>query len=260
MRTGSLSKWERSINTLLIKNKRNFIIKKRNGRRSAIYPSLSDPAKMFAFTYQKTLTKEEMQKIWLFGAVRKSFIKYVTANPKFEIVDNIPPVNKNSSMIKDLKPGQRFNATDASHCYWRMARNLKYITHKLYEPRATEEFKLIRNKALACCATLDKDYIFEMGEYVRTILSEENDYRLPLLYANVRFKSYELMRACMIACGPDHFLKYKIDCIYYLPGRQDEIESIFKANDMLFKTTECTYIGDGYFIEHDAEKDKVKRI
>lgn len=61
------------------------------------------------------------------------------------------------------------------------------------------------------------------------------------------------MNRCMISAGKE-FLKYKTDCVYYMPEKRKIIESIFVANNMLFDTKECIVIDDRYFIEGDNLK------
>lgn len=234
--------FENYVKNFLCYNKKTFHIDRRLGSKKAVW----DEEKNLGGMYRKPMTPEAQRYAWVFSQVKQSFSRYIKKNPKFKVFKPVSSTKKDRARYDKLRKGQRFLATDGSHFYWRMAYHLGYISEKLYTKLCDPEFKLIRNKALACLASATLRDRYVNGEYVDTI--NIGDPQLSQLYKNVRYKSYSIMHGCMVACKKD-FLKYKVDCIYYMPIKRKLMESIFIANNMLFSTQECIVLDKKYFIE-----------
>lgn len=230
------------VNNYLIAFKKDFELEKTNGIQRVVW----NKEKGFGAIHRKKLSEEDMKKLWVFGAVKKSMKKYYAANPKFEIFPSFPSFKKDPENISKLKQGQIFLSTDADHCFWRVGYLLEYINEKLYEKMLPKEYKLLRNKAMACCTSLKIIEIYKKGVLSETI--KQGDAQLKQLYANVRNFSFEVMDKCSRAAGKS-FLKYRTDGICYLPNKREQIESILDSYNMPFKTVECTYIGGRKYLE-----------
>lgn len=239
--------FENYVNNFLCKHKKTFEIDERLGSKKVIW----DKERNFGATYRKPMDKDKLSKSWVFSQIKQSFTRYAKKNPTYEIYLPGPALKKDVTKFKKLKAGNVFLATDASGCYLRMAYNLGYISQKLYDKLCEPEFKLIRNKAMAVLSSKTIRYSYVNGELVNTIRFKDDI--VATLYANIRYKSYEVMNNCMIACGKS-FLKYKTDCVYYIPDKRKLVESVFTANNMLFETTECMVIDHRYFLEGDKLK------
>lgn len=234
--------FENYVNNFLCYSKKTFHIDRRLGSKKVVW----DDEKKLGAMYRKPMTPEAQKQAWVFSQVRQSFSRYIKKNPNFKVYKPVSSTKKDRPRFDKLKKGQKFLATDGNHFYWRMAYNLGYISENLYNKLCQPEFKLIRNKALACLASATLRDRYVDGVYVDTI--NIGNPQLGQLYKNVRYKSYALMKSCMIALGKD-FLKYKVDCVYYMPIKRKLVESIFIANNMQFGTQECMVIDKKYFIE-----------
>lgn len=243
------TRWNNYFNDFLIKSKRTFELREKNSSITAVW----NKSKNFGGTKRRKISAEEWKLMWIYSNVSQSFSRYIKKNPKFEVYAPIQSTVKDQVNIGKLKPGDIFLATDINHSYWRTAYLLGYVSEKLYTKLLDKEYKIYRNKAMACTISSTK-----VSKYKRGVLTEQRtEYNLPMraLYNNVRYYSYQSMQNAMLASDKG-FLKYKTDCVYYLPKYKNKVENSLKDRDVGFKTNECTYIGEGMFIE----KGEVKKL
>jgi hypothetical protein len=254
--TKSLPMYESYINNFLIRNKMDFIIEETNGTKKAIW----DKEDKRGMLYRKYLTPEEMKNIWVFRQVKQSFIRYANKNLKLEIIKNCSSTMKNHEAVNTITENKEFKGTDVNHCYWRVAFVLGYINEKLYSKLATSEYKLVRNKALACVTSDKKIKVYKKGKLKKEdIIHDEYSEILKRMYHNIRNYAYQSMYDAMAVIKPhNNFLKYKTDCIYYIDKQENQklVEFILQTHGLKFETFDCVYIGDGYFIE----KGETKRL
>lgn len=237
----SKTRFNQYVDNFLKQNKLDFYVIRTNASHIAIW----DEEKRFGATYRKLATPGDQKVLWIYSVVKSSFKKYLLKNT-YEKFARYPSEAKNRININKLKVGDHFYGTDASHCYWRMSYNLNYISYKLYAKLLDEKLKTNRNKAMACLSSVKKKDYYIKGKFNRTEII--NEPRLRDLYNNVRYKSFELMDDCRVMCG-NGFIKYKVDCIYYLQEKKQAVESYFEHNEMPYKTSHCIYLGNGQFIE-----------
>jgi hypothetical protein len=130
-----------------------------------------------------------------------------------------------------------FYLFDIDNCYWRTALNEKYITQELYDKLLSPEFKFARNKALATLSSIifrtRKD---ENGELKR-ITQEVSD--LPLIYKNIRNKSYKVCHDIKEAIPKKDFLWYRTDEIAIREGSYEQVKKIIKSLPYTFKERKC---------------------
>lgn len=243
----STAGFEMYMNNFLIGQEKDFIIVEKNGSKKAIW----DAEKNLGAYHREKLPEGEMKHLWIFAYVNRQFKKYLKNNPDYKIFTRRNAVKTNRPSISKLKVDQKFYATDAKHCYWRVAYGLGYINEKLYTMLLDPKYKEYRNKALACVKGTIRTHHFKKGKLVKTTMTGNPD--MNNLYENIRNASYSLMMDCAEACGDD-FLKYKTDCVYYLPKKRRTVEAIFRKMDMGYETTECYYLGENSFLEVDEIK------
>jgi hypothetical protein len=191
--------------------------------------------------------KIDFSKLWIFGAVKAGAVRYLKKNAVEHLSERLPSVLKNYENINALVEGEEFLATDLDHCYWRIAYNEGVIRKELYERLNVSEFKQNRNQALACLTTTKKKHYYKEGVFSHTEIIGDSD--LAMLYENViRQKCFQIMNNAVPLCKKG-FIMYKTDCIYYKPEQQEIIEAHFMANNMLFKTSKCIYLGNQHYMD-----------
>ena len=238
----------------LIACKKDFFIDETNGTKKAVW----DEKKNFGMFYKHYVESDVMPYLWIFNLVKVQFKRYIELNPKYKVHKNFPSVSKNTKAIEKFVEGEVFLATDINHCYWRVAYLEGYINYSLYKKGLPENdspaydvMKLLRNKSLACVKSTKKRHHYKKGKLVKTEIFD--NVSLEELYGNVRNISYQIMDDIRFIIKKG-FIKYKVDCIYYMPEYKDVVEGMMIGRDVGFKTNECIYIGDGYFIENDEVK------
>lgn len=241
-------RWDNYLYDFLIKNEKDFEYHEKNGNKVVIW----DKKRNLGMRFSKRLTKNEMKDLHYFNSVRTSFLRYYKNNPKHELYPEKPSQGKNFKNIKNLVDGEIFNATDICHCYWRIAYLEKYISKQLYDKLVVPEYKHLRNHALACMTSVKNIDYYKGGKFFerKTIINNT----LCELYNNIRNKAYFYMNECEKLLGKD-FFKYRTDCVYYAISRREEVESYLEKNNLIFRTEECTYIGDNKFISEDGIRE-----
>ena len=248
--------WE-YVNNFLVKHDKQYEIRKSNSTTTVIY----DKEKNLGISYRRKLTEEEMSNLWIFSSIKKQVKGWLKENRLQLIPEQFPSVKKGSAYAL-LAEGEVFKSTDIKHCYWRMAFNLGYIKPKLYKTLTAEDipeqkqqqYKLLRNKALACLRS--KQEIAEWSGEQRIRSYYEGSGEMEQLYNDLRNRCYKVM-ADLSAKIPEGFIKYKTDCIYYLPQYQDIVEKHIESENMLFKTVDCIKIDSTYFEEGYADIKKM---
>lgn len=234
----------------------NFIIKMgkpysfrvRNGFKEIIWDKVNN----MGGRYKCYLTPEQLKNLWVFGLVKRDVKKQLIKNQPPILLSQYSKVSKNYDSYRDLETGELFYGTDMNHAYWRVAFNEGYISKKTYEKLLVPEYKLLRNKALACLVSQDTVKYFDENN---NLLSVEylDKQELEAAYRDIRNKTYKLLRDCEILLG-DNFIKYSTDCIYYKDDLRSVVESYFVANGIEFKTFECFKMDNTYFMEIDEPK------
>lgn len=227
----------------------DFVVIETNGVKRAIW----DQEKQAGAIYNRQIENDGIKHLWVFNTVKQSFKKYLAKNPKLAILPDFPQSRSNWDNINNLAEGEIFYASDADHCYWRCAYLLGYINSTLYKKMLKPEYKLIRNKAMACTTSNKIICTYRAGELINTEKVAIAEYKT--MYNNVRNLAFQLMNDCFeFTENEGTFLKYKTDCIYYKPKSRDIVESLFDVAKIKPKTVECVYIGKNHFLEGDEPK------
>ncbi len=227
----------------LVESKRNFLLKQTNSTKIIFFGKKRKARAM----YRNRLPDKDMKNLWVFSAVKRAFYNYIINNPNYKIYDStVPSIKKNRARLANLKEGQIFYTTDAKHCYWRFGMLLKYIPVGLYDKLTTGEFKLLRNQAMACTMSSESTSDCKKGKFAPQKVIRNEFMRE--IYYNIRNKAHWTIANIAKEAGTG-FLKYKIDCVYYLPKHKKAIEAAFKKHNILFETTECEYIGNEQYID-----------
>jgi len=248
--------WE-YVKNFLVKYDKRYEIKKSNSTITVVY----DKEKNLGISYRRKLSEEEMSNLWIFSAIKKQVKSWLKDNRLELIPESFPSVKKGKA-YSTLAEGEVFCGTDIKHCYWRMAFNLGYIKPKLYKtltaddlpPEKQAQYKLLRNKALACLRS--KQEIAEWNGEQRIRSYYEGSGEMEQLYNDLRNRCYKIM-ADLSDKIPDGFIKYKTDCIYYLPQYRNIVEQHLESANMLFKTVDCVKIDSVYFEEDYADIKKM---
>lgn len=249
------------VNNFLIKYDKRYEIKEGNSYLQAIYDK-KEEGKQTGVYYRRKLTDAEMQNLWIFSATKKQVGNWLKSN-RLEILSELyPSVRKNIGLYNSLPEYGKFMFTDMNHAYWRMAYNMGYIKKKLYEKLIDEElpkekqkeYKLLRNKALACLRSPVKIFDYQGSSQIRKYYDGSGE--LEQLYNDIRNRCYKIIYDISHEI-PDGFIKYKTDGIYYMPEHQKRVEEVMQQNSMPFKTFMCKKIDGQYFSENF---EKIKKI
>lgn len=245
-RLNSVEDFDDYIEQVMIPKQRTFQVVKSKSFATAVY----DKQKNYGCSYRSKLSKEEFAKLWVFSATKKSLQNWIKRNGGVASLPLRYATNqKDRDKIKKLPQGYSFLATDLKHAYWRVAYINGYISEYLYQKCNREEFKLERNKALACVSSMDKVITYEKGVKVKEELIGNDELRR--MYSHIRNCTYKIMNDCKEAIG-DGFIMYKTDCIFYDKKYKKKVEEIMTKNNLLFETDECQNINSKYFI-YDGE-------
>jgi len=248
------------VNNFLGKYDKAYRLTEDNSTLEAVY----DSEKNLGVRYRKILTKEEMSYLWIFGSTKVQVKGWLKNNRLETLPELYSSTKKNIRVFNDLPMGAVFKGTDMNHCYWRMAYNLGYIKKKLYERLIQEDipdeqkkmYKLLRNKALACLRSKKKIYYFQGVRKIKPVTYEGSG-EMEQLYNDIRNRCYKILTEIAQEIGQNGFIKYKTDCIYYLPEHQKTVEDIFDMYSMPYTTFDCVKI-DAIYYEEDF--DDVKKM
>lgn len=163
--------------------------------------------------------------LWIFNAVKRESIKFLEANPNFELPQKLP-VNVTNYEYDDSYG--EITGTDVNSAYWVIAFNMGVISEKLFLACNKPSYKVVR---LASLAVLGRSFTYEKyegGVKTDNFIVESQDVRLKSLYRSIRYKCYEMMGELAILLGKD-FEAYRTDCIYY----RDSVENRLKVYDYL---------------------------
>lgn len=244
----SEEKYNRYLEHFILPNKVPYKLIEKNGTKCLIW----DEKRNFGVRLRRILSKDEMANLWVFAAIRKDVAKAIKKNGIY--IDGVQynRMNKNWKNYDSLANGEVFFGTDVNHAYWRIAKLNNYVSEKLYNKMNEPRYKLLRNKALACLNGVTRIREYDgNGDLIREAF--EGDPRLPLVYSDIRNKTYKVMEECRLFCG-DGFLKYMTDCVYYLPEHKEKVELHLKAQGLFYTTKECFKMDGKYFIEGDDVK------
>lgn len=248
------------VDGFLVKYDKRYELTEGNSFLKAVYEKGSDGKSDVGVFYRKKLSDDEMKNLWIFSATKKQVKAWLNSNRLEILPEMYPSVKKNLSVYDNLPTYGKFLSTDMNHCYWRMAYNLGYIKLKLYERLIDEdlpeekqkEYKLLRNKALACLRTLETVHDLQGLQRIRSYSNGSGE--MEQLYNDLRNRCYKIIHDIADAIG-EGFIKYRTDCIYYLPQHKDTVEAMLQQSDMPHRTYECKKIDDKYFCEnYDAVK------
>jgi hypothetical protein len=246
------------VNNFLVKYDKAYSIRETNSTLTAVY----DKEKNLGISYRRSLTPEEMSNLWIFSSTKIQVKTWLKNNRLDVLPEMYSSTKKNLKVFYDMPIDTVFMATDLNHCYWRMAYKLGYIKTKLYERLIDENlpdekkkaYKLLRNKALACLRSKEKNFQFKGMVRVRDWY--EGSGEMEQLYNDIRNRCYKIMYEISKEI-PEGFIKYKTDCIYYLPEYQKKVEEIMDLHSMPFTTFECIKIDEVYFEENFSDVKKM---
>lgn len=227
---------------------RPYQIIKKNGETTVI----SDKEKNWGGIYRRPLKSGNVKSLWIFGYVR-NIVKKLEGKIDVDMEpEPVPGVFSDAARFESLDIGTKFIATDINHAYWRTAFLLGYITEKCYNRFVGPDYKEIRNKALACLTSRKHVQDWQGEELLKEEIIE--DKFLTSVYKHIRYTTYTMLMNAGKLAG-DSFLKYKTDCLYYLPDRQPVVEAYLKSQKVGFGSIECVKVDYNLFLEGDNIKE-----
>jgi len=146
------------------------------------------------------------------------------------------PQQSFSSRSRVFKKGEIFYLFDIDNCYWRTALNEGYIEEELYTKLLAPEFKLARNKALATLASIIYRTTKVNGKFKR-VVQELSDY--PIIYKNIRNKSYKVCFDIKEVIDKKDFLWYKTDEIAIREDSYEKVKELISKLPYSFKERKC---------------------
>lgn len=235
--------WKYVENFLVKYDKEYTIIKK--GSSGSYVEAIYDKEKKLGRFYKNRLSDDELKKLTWFSQIKRQVNNWLAKN-RLTIISGRYPSIKKGVAWHDIPEGGKFMGTDLNHCYWRIAYCLGYVNYRLYKRLLGKKYKLTRNKALACLPS--KRYVYEFKGATLLRSYPEGDGQLKQLYDDIRFRAYKMMFDIAEVIGTG-FIKYNVDCIYYLPEHQHTVEKMLKEFDMKFTTFECEKMDSTCFME-----------
>lgn len=244
----NMIQFERYLNWQL-QQKSNFKIIVENSKRSIQMKE----KKGHGISFKNKLTDDEMKLLWVFAAIKKSAKKRVNEMEEGFKHYNLPSKKWNRKLYAAIESGTPFVGIDINHAYLRTAYLRKYISERLYNKLMDAKYKGVRNKALACLNSTRKVYEYENGEVVSSY--EEGDPLLAAAYLEIRTCTYKVMDDIANLIGPDFFLKYHTDCIYFLKEKEDIVTAELDARMYKWKINPCIKMNEIIFADGDEVKD-----
>lgn len=241
----------------LKKEKRDFVVRTSNSQKKVI----TDQKRNFGYSYRGYLSSDEMKKLWVYSAVKKEVLYYVNNADVLEFIGKrISPQRRNCQLYKELAVGYDFAGIDMNHAYWRMAYLKRYISYDLYAKLVTEEYKLVRNKSLACLTSKIRVETYEKGVLIKDI--DEGDPVLLELYEDIRQSTYSLLEDIADRIGDEYFLKFHTDCLYVLPEKAEIVKEALISSNMLITPFKCLKVTDDCYLEMNTKKgeDSIKKF
>lgn len=206
---------------------------------------------------QEKMNKEQRGQFFsLLGQVSKSATKYIIDN-NFE-VETVPSYNGavwvNRKKYREMKEGAKFYYVDASHCFWRIAFMLGYISEKLYLSILDKpELKPYRQMSLSCLVAPRGRKYFKGGVKILEIFEDKRLYAT--IYNNIRFTAYNLMGYAKEQLG-ESIIAYKTDGVMVQKKGLAKAKKIFKDNGFDFSITECYKVDEIHF-DYDGVNKKM---
>ena len=196
----------------------------------------------------------------LIARVTRGVNTYIKKNQFF-----IPEVeNRHSSTFTNHEAWNKlpidypFLYVDVNHCFWRIAFLSGYIGKKLYYDvldHENNEYKLLRNKALACIKAPRMREYFSNGKLLYEITEDKSLHER--IYNNIRYKAYNLMGDLKDSLQ-DNCLAYRTDGIMivkeYLPAVQDYMDSL----NFDVSVRNCFKADNRFYL--DARTNKIRHI
>ena len=176
--------------------------------------------------------------LWIFNSVKRDTIKFLEANPDFELPQKLP-VNV-TNYEYDESYGE-ITGTDVNSAYWVIAYNLGIISKELFEKCNKPSHKVVRLASLAVLGRVITYEKYEGGQKKDNFVIESQDARLKSLYRSIRFKCYEMMGELAIILGKD-FEAYRTDCIYYRDTFENRTKVYEYLNERGFEYKQLVYI------------------
>ncbi len=242
----------------LINNKKSFIVEKKRRDRIIIVNGKK------VVGLQKNVTiklphKKKRSVISLFANVKKSFQRYAQSQEGvIEPIEQLhSPTYRSKKDFSSLDMGEKMYYVDVSHCYWRIAYLLGYITIRMYKSVLTEDktndYKLWRNIALSSTIAPKIVTHFEYGELIEEV--KEDTSATKIMYQNIRFTAYNIIGEAKEAIGKKGCLNYRIDGMLILPKHLRKVKKVFEKHDLLYEVVECRKVGE-YSYLYNGEKIK----
>jgi hypothetical protein len=228
----------------LKKAKKDFYFRKTNYMISVI----SDGVEYVYKSRVKTELNFPPNQLWIFNAVKRDTLAFLSKDPKLELPQKLP-VNVTNYEYDDSYG--MVTGTDVNSAYWVIAYNLGIITPSLYDKCNDPKYKVVR---LASLAVLGRNFIYESykgGEKSNNLIIESEDARLKTIYRWIRYKCYEMMGELAILLGND-FEAYRTDCIYYRDTTENRVKVYEYLNARGFEYKQLVY-DDKENSENDAD-------
>jgi hypothetical protein len=211
--------------------------------------------------YQKTITEDILsnrkEAKQIMSIVRKSATKYIKNHlGDIPTIPRLCPVTFNNiDLWEEMGAGEEFYLIDASHCYWRVAYILGYISKNVYEKYAeNKELKTLKNISLSILSSTIKREYYQNGEKYLEIESDITDYKK--IYNNIRHYAYNNSGEVKDAI-PDFCIAYRVDGVYLLREGLKRAKAIFDKNNLLYKVTKCVKIDEKNYSNEDGEVKKI---
>jgi len=243
---------------LTLKKEPIFSVERKRGNRAII---VNDKvAVLNANQFEIKLgAKEKKEVVSLIANVKKGFTKFLTKNGFY-----VEPIEQrhgsyfhNQHLFNALPVDGKFILIDVSHCYWRIAYLLGYISERTYSNtlKKKDGMKLWRNMALACTiAPKTREYYWHK---VKIMEISEDTSQYQQMYKNIRYRAYNLMGDICAKIGQKNCFGYRTDGIFVTPEREAEVKKMLKKERLNFKTNKLVKISSSSYSD---EKKKVKQF
>jgi hypothetical protein len=217
----------------LKKAKKDFYFRKTNHMISVI----SEGVEYIYKSRAKTDLNFPTNQLWIFNAVKRDVLLYLSTDPDFELPQKLP-VNVTNYEYNDSYG--EVTGTDVNSAYWVIAYNLGILSQALFDKVRDSKFKVVR---LASLAVLGRNFMYETykaGEKTDNLILESEDVRLKSIYRWIRYKCYEMMGELAMLLGSD-FEAYRTDCIYYRDTKENRIKVYDYLNQRGFEYKQLVF-------------------